>query len=197
MEEEHEEIMESLVEKSEKLQAEIMAEQEDIENMVNAMEDSIESLHQQKENMENELTLRIDAVNQSTKESKRELQQELNKARFSKAKMRFDSMRNHAKETLKCAAISYDVESFSKAAFEAIMEPFSDDLLIKQAKAPEFRQTAKKCTKQNVKQPSTRCIRQTSSHSKLISPRAQSKGIRQTSSSHLEGKIVSPREILL
>ena len=191
--------MEALVEKSEKLQAEITAEQEDIENMVNAMEDSIESLHQQKENMENELTLRIDAVNQSTKESKRELQQELNKARFSKAKMRFDSMRNHAKDTLKCAtvdAISYNVESFSKAAFEAIMEPFSDDLLIKQAKAPEFR-PAKKCTKQNIKQPSPRCIRQTSSHSKLISPRAQSKGIRQTSSSHLEGKIVSPREILL
>ncbi|KAL3800793.1 LOW QUALITY PROTEIN: hypothetical protein HJC23_001630 [Cyclotella cryptica] len=200
MEEEHEETMEALVEKSEKLQAEITAEQEDIENMVNAMEESIESLHQQKENMENELTLRIDAVNQSTKESKRELQQELNKARFSKAKMRFDSMRNHAKDTLKCAtvdAISYNVESFSKAAFEAIMEPFSDDLLIKQAKAPEFRQTGKKCVKQNIKQDSTRCIRQTSSHSKLVSPRFQSNVIRQTSSSHLEGKIVSPREILL
>lgn len=161
------------------------------------------------ENMENELTLQIESVNESTKESKRELQQELNKARFSKARMGFDSMRGHAKDSLKCAtddSMSFNLQSFSSVAFQAIMEPFSDDLLIKQARAPEFRQTIKKGakqgtkqgTKQSVKPPAvSKTIRQTSSHSKILSPRSQSRGIRQTSSAQMEGKIVSPREILL
>lgn len=196
MEEDHEKVMEKLVEKSEALQAEITQEQEEVQDMVKDMETSIESLHQRKENLENELTLRIESVNESTKESKRELQQELNKARFSKAKNRFDKMRVHAKESLKCASadmISYSVESFTQAAYEAITEPFSDDLLIKQAKSPEFQ---KKGTKKVNKQTSR--FRHPPKQIKVISPRSQSKGItRQTSSSSLQGKIVSPREILL
>jgi hypothetical protein len=199
MEESHEKTMEKLVEKSEALQAEITSEQKEVQGMVKDMEQSIESLHQQKQNMENELTLRIESVNQSTKESKQELQQELNKARYSKAKNRFDKLRDHARGSLKCATenlITYNVESFTQAAYEAITDSFSDDLLIKQAKAPTFHPPAKKTVKKCTKQGSTK-ISRTSSQSKIMSPRSQIKGIRQTSSLQMEGKLISPREILL
>lgn len=190
------------MEKSEALQSEIASEQNEVEEMVKDMEQSIEEMHQKKENMENELTLRIESVNQSTKESKRELQQELNKARFSKAKSRFEKMRSHAKEGLKCATadmITYSVESFTQAAYEALTEPFSDDLLIKQANSPSFTPPKKKGTKKGSSQSSVSKIPRVPNRGKLIaSPRAQSKGItRQTSSSSLQGKVISPREILL
>jgi dGTP triphosphohydrolase len=202
MEEKHEKTMEELVEKSEALQAEITSEQNEVQEMVKDMEQSIESLHQKKENLENELTLRIESVNESTKESKRELQQELNKARFSKAKSRFDKLRATTKESLKkCATvdmITYNVESFTQAAYEAITEPFSDDLLIKQANSPSFSAPTKKGTKKSIKQAEGNKIPRNPSRSKLPSPRAQSRGItRQTSSSSLQGKVISPREILL
>lgn len=197
LEEDHEKTMEKLVERSEALQIEITSEQNEVQEMVKEMELSIEKMHQKKENMENELTLRIESVNQSTKESKRELQQELNKARFSKAKNRFDKMRGHAKESLKCASvdmISYSVESFTQAAYEAITEPFSDDLLIKQANSTSFTPPKKKGAKKSLGK-----IPPSPSRGKIIaSPKAQSKGItRQTSSSSLQGKVISPREILL
>lgn len=201
MEEKHEKVMEDLVEKSEALQSEITSEQNEVQEMVKDMERSIESLHQKKENLENELTLRIESVNESTKESKRELQQELYKARFSKAKNRFDKLRATTKESIKCATvdmIAYNVESFTQAAYEAITEPFSDDLLIKQANSPSFSPPTKKSTKKSIKQAEGNRIPRNTVRSKLPSPRVQTRGItRQTSSSSLQGKVISPREILL
>jgi hypothetical protein len=201
MEEKHEKVMEDLVEKSEALQSEITSEQNEVQEMVKDMERSIESLHQKKENLENELTLRIESVNESTKESKRELQQELYKARFSKAKNRFDKLRATTKESIKCATvdmIAYNVESFTQAAYEAITEPFSDDLLIKQANSPSFSPPTKKCTKKSIKKAEGNRIPRNTVRSKLPSPRVQTRGItRQTSSSSLQGKVISPREILL
>ncbi|EED92442.1 predicted protein [Thalassiosira pseudonana CCMP1335] len=137
LQEEHEQHMNELMEEHDNLTTEVAQETEEVETMIREMESALESIYEHKENMENELTLRIDAVNQSTTDSKRELQMELGKARFSKTRKSLDAFSEHCRESLKCALESNgaidNVAAFTKVAVQAITEPFTDDVLIETA----------------------------------------------------------------
>lgn len=137
LQEEHEQHMNELMEEHDNLTTEVAQETEEVETMIREMESALESIYEHKENMENELTLRIDAVNQSTTDSKRELQMELGKARFSKTRKSLDAFSEHYRESLKCALESNgaidNVAAFTKVAVQAITEPFTDDVLIETA----------------------------------------------------------------
>ena len=131
----HKHHIDTLLEEKENIRAQLEKEQQAMEESRCLLEKSLESLEEAKKNMENELMLQIDSVSLVTKECKSELQKELAKARFSKTMLKMEVLKGHAKESMKCMSLDAiaNAGEFSKVAFQALVEPFNDDVLIQTA----------------------------------------------------------------
>ncbi len=85
--------------------------------------------------MEQCLQYEIDSAKLSMQERKADLKEELNRAKFSETLHKMEALKGHWKHAMKCIKLDAieNAGEFSKVTFQAIMEPFDDDALIKTA----------------------------------------------------------------
>jgi len=131
----HQNDMSTLLKEKEELRKNMEKEHYAIEESKTLMKATLESLRRDRRKMEQDLQFEIDSAKLSLKERRAELREELNLAKFSKTIHKIKALKGHWTEAVKCIKLDAveNAGEFSKATFQAIMEPFDDDALIKTA----------------------------------------------------------------
>ncbi|KAL7467147.1 hypothetical protein ACHAXS_009371 [Conticribra weissflogii] len=131
----HEKETAAILKEKEELRQALEKENRAIEESRASMKATLDSLRQDRRKMEQCLQYEIDSAKLSMQERKADFKEELNRAKFSETLHKMEALKGHWKHAMKCIKLDAieNAGEFSKVTFQAIMEPFHDDALIKTA----------------------------------------------------------------